>query len=203
MNKVEITEENYEMYDKFCNIKYHIHGTKYPVLFVLLASLIATLCLFLGIVGAASYFLLINNLIGVFGIDLLSCSSMIYSLVYGGSMIPYVWAVYLLGTKGIPKAVQNIRMEKFQKQYPDFDINIDVKEVAKALKKYKELSKVPKNIEEKKCKHLTNLPDEVRKMSTQEKLAYLEQEKEFWEQVAVQEKYEKTEEKETQIQKRK
>lgn len=82
-----------------------------------------------------------------------------------------------------------MNIKTFKKQYPDFDINIDIKEVAKALKKYKELSKVSKNIEEKKEEHLTNLPDEVREMSTKEKLAYLEQEKEFWEQVAIQEKY--------------
>lgn len=189
MKETNITTENLCMYEKFRDIKYHIYEIKHPILDVLGFSLTITGAFFLGLGGIVPYFLLINNFVSIFGINLLSCSPIIYSLIWMGGGTLYIATYYNLFTKVIPKVVENIRMKKFQKQYPNFDINTDVKEVEKALEKYRELSKIPKDIEEKKCEHVTNLPDEVKKMSAQEKLAYLESEKEFWEQVAIQEKY--------------
>lgn len=94
----------------------------------------------------------------------------------------------LLILKVIPKLYQDMKLGDFLKQYPDFNVDTDIKDVEKALEKYEELLEFSENIEEKKCEHLTNLPDEVKKMSTQEKLAYLEREKEFWEQVEIKER---------------
>lgn len=82
-----------------------------------------------------------------------------------------------------------MNIKAFQKQYPDFDITMDVNAVAKELEKYRELSQVPKEIEEKREVHLSNLPDDVKEMSTREKIDFLNHERELWEQVAIQEKY--------------
>ena len=51
------------------------------------------------------------------------------------------------------------------------------------------MSKIPKNIETKKEEHLDRYKNDFGTMTTEEKLSFLEQEREFWEQVAIQEKY--------------
>lgn len=189
MKKIEITEENYEAYEEFKRLKDRnfalfqvpVANKKVKVYGGILTTIFTLLPFMAAIIISEFCFPIVLSFIIIF-------TTMVASI---GSGLLFV-----------SKIIHKMNMKEFQKQYPDFDINVDVKEVAKALNKYKELSKVPKNIEEKKEEHLTNLPDEVRKMSTNEKLAYLDQEKEFWEQVAVQEKYTNLDEqKEKQIQK--
>ncbi len=51
------------------------------------------------------------------------------------------------------------------------------------------MSKIPKNIETKKEEHLDRHKNDFGTMTTEEKLSFLEQEREFWGQVAIQEKY--------------
>lgn len=175
MNEIEITEENYEMYDEFdrlanptCSIL-SFASRKEKLIWNVLSILSVLIPLFV----LGSIYIIFSNINTLLTI-LLSV---------------FTWIDCYVNIYIVNKIIYKMNIKTFKKQYPDFDINIDIKEVAKALKKYKELSKVSKNIEEKKEEHLTNLPDEVREMSTKEKLAYLEQEKEFWEQVAIQEKY--------------
>lgn len=197
MNEIKITEENYEVYKEFDRLKDRTFGLfqvpvankKVEVRGNVLTSTVALISFMaaigMSIIASGLYFPI-------------ALSITIYLTIFT-AMIAAIGGGLLF----VSKIIDKMNMKEFKKQHPDFDINIDIKEAAKALEKYKKLSKVPKNIEEKKKEHLTNLPDQVKKMSTQEKLTYLGQEKEFWEQVAIQEKYEKTEEKETQIQKRK
>lgn len=72
-------------------------------------------------------------------------------------------------------------MKKFKKEYPDFDTNIDAIELEKELEKYEALSSA-KDIENKKEEHLSKFADEFKSMSAKEKIAFLEKEKEFWQQ---------------------
>lgn len=188
MNEIEITEENYEMYDEFDRLAnppaaiLPFASRKEKLIWNVLSILSVLIPLFV----LGSIYIIFSNINTLLTI-LLSV---------------FTWIDCYVNIYIVNKIIYKMNIKTFKKQHPDFDINIDIKEVAKALKKYKELSKVPKNIEKKKEEHLTNLPDEVRKMSTNEKLAYLDQEKEFWEQVAVQEKYTNLDEqKENQIQK--
>ena len=184
MKEIEITEENYKMYQKFYDIKNNISELRHPFLCSvgITAGLFACLC------GIAPYGIIIKNIVMAIGMSLYEPLSII------GILGSYGIIISILIGKGIPSFFQHMRMGDFLKIYPNFDINTDVNEVEKALEKYRKLSKMPKNIEEKKKDHLTNLPDKVKEMSTDEKLVYLEQEREFWEQVKVQEKYQDLEE---------
>ena len=58
-----------------------------------------------------------------------------------------------------------------------------------ALTKYEELSKISKDIEEKKEQCLVNHSDEFKRKTTDEKISELRKEIEFWEQVKIEEKY--------------
>lgn len=171
MNEIEITEENYEMYEEFDRLNsnsffFNKRETIQWTISIIISFIIPT---FIG------------------GSLVIAFPNMHTLLIMVTSISALMSAVTNLVIAN--KIIRKMNVKTFQKEYPNFDINTDVKEVEKALEKYRELSKVPKDIEEKKEEHLTNLPDEVREMSTKEKLAYLEQEKEFWEQVAIQEKY--------------
>lgn len=182
MNEIKITEENYDMYEEFNRL------SNSPVSILPFASeKEATFFNILMPVGICSSIALSMAMLFLFKSTV---------LFFGGLIINIGACIFQTN-----KIIRKMNMKTFQKQYPNFDITIDVKEVEKTLEKYR-LSKISKNIEEKKFEHLRNLPDNVKEMSTDEKLAYLEQEKEFWEQVAIQEKYQNIDkEQETQIKK--
>lgn len=91
-----------------------------------------------------------------------------------------------------PKVTEFIRTTNFHKKHPNVNININIKEVEKTLEQYVQLSKIPKSIESQKEDHLTTHKESFREMTTEEKLAFLNQEKAFWEQVAIEEKYKDT-----------
>ena len=175
--EIEITEENYGIYDEFYRLVQNsaFFFTKRETIQWTVSIIISfTIPIFIGcnlIIAFPNMHTLLIMLIDIF-----------IAMIAGTNLFI------------ANEIIRKVNMKKFQKEYPNFDITLDVREVEKALEKYNELSEIPKDIEEKKCEHLTNLPDEVKKVSTQEKLAYLEQEKEFWEQVAVQEKYQNLEE---------
>lgn len=167
MKKIEITEENKEMYKKFVNIKNGDDMTDCITILITLGVLPYMPCL-CGIV------------------DLLKIAS-IYSLqgtaIISGGVVAYLFCAYhLLGhfmKKG--NSYSRIKMKKFKKEYPDFDTNIDAIELEKELEKYEALSSA-KDIENKKEEHLSKFADEFKSMSAKEKIAFLEKEKEFWQQ---------------------
>ena len=114
---------------------------------------------------------------------------------------------------------RRIREKLFHKKHPNLDIKINTKELNQKLKEYNQLSKKSVDIgktesahlnekeidselaqcdefeenhnhlEKQKEKHLENYSEVFKQMTVGEKLAFLNQEKEFWEQVAIEEKY--------------
>lgn len=171
MKKIEITEKNYDAYKEFDRLNNSPIGV-FP-----LAS-----------IREEIYFIILGISSVVLPMMITSMALSFFSSLFTIWIIGFISSMYFnfLITN---KIIRKMNMKTFQKEYPDFDIAVDVKEVAKELEKYEELSKIPKNIEKEKEEHLSNLPSNVKEMSTEDKLAYLEHEREFWEKVAIQEKY--------------
>ena len=172
--KLEITDENFDGYDTLYFIKAHsasilTRNTKESVLFCGLGVLMYTVStiLFLGI----GYFL--TNINALFGISI-----SLFMIFIGWGLI----------SKSFISINKKFQIKKLKEEYPDIDINIDKQELEKALVKYKELSKVEKDCEKKKEEHLSNYQESFRSMTPSEKIAFLEKEKEFWEQEAILEK---------------
>lgn len=87
------------------------------------------------------------------------------------------------------KIIENYDTKKFKNNYPGINTDVDVLKLEKALERYKELSTVPKDVEYQVEERLEKCSDEVKKLSTSEKIEYYKEQKEFWEKVAIQEKY--------------
>ncbi len=77
-----------------------------------------------------------------------------------------------------------------KKENPDIDVKVDEFDLEDELLKYDEISSIPKDIELQKDNHNESYNEDVKEMSTKEKIEYFEREKEFWENYAIKEKYE-------------
>lgn len=177
--KLEITDENFDGYDNLYFIKTNsafilARNTKEKVLFYGLSILMYTGTFILSL-RMASFLMDINGLFGIF---------IGSSMVIGGCA---------LISKLLSISNQKFQIKKLKEEYPDIDINIDKEELKKALVKYKELSKVEKDFDKKKEEHLENYQESFRSMAPSEKIAFLEKEKQFWEQEAILEKYQTSE----------
>lgn len=83
------------------------------------------------------------------------------------------------------KITKKLEENRFKKLYPDVNMDVDADELGKALERYKELSTVPKDVEYQVEERLEKCSDEVKKLSTSEKIEYYKEQKEFWEKVAI------------------
>lgn len=184
MGKIEINEENYNDYQAFLDAKNCISPTNHPMILGIIMSIGACTVVFGGVVGIVSIMMSIMKIAEVIGMP-----SIIEALTAMMGIGGYIGALVFVGVKVFPKALSKYFLKKFQKKHPNFDISLSKENIEKELEKYRQLSKVPKDIEEKKEEHLDNYKNSFNTMTTEEKLSFLEQEKKFWEQVKVQEKY--------------
>ncbi len=182
--KIEITEENLEAYEDFVFFTKNYRPGLTPF-----ASKKEQISLYLfGIIG-----FLLSIGIGIAVAFIFSQNVILVSLGFM-SMFPGFYATYKITNKIIRK----MNMKAFQKQYPNFDLTTDTNEVISELEKYNELSKISETIEEEKEEHLEKMPNDFHNLSTSDKITFLNQEREFWEQVSIQEKYGNREEKQSQ-----
>lgn len=184
MEKIEINEENYNEYQEFLDAKNCISPTNHPMILGIVTSIGACAVVFGGATGMVFIMMSIMKIAGVIGMP-----SILTFIATMTSVVAYIGALVFAGVKVFPKALSKHFLKKFQKKHPDFDMSLSKGEVEKELEKYHQLSKIPKNILEKKEEHLDKHKNDFDKMTTEEKLNFLEQEKKFWEQVKVQEKY--------------
>ncbi len=165
--KLEITDENYDGYHLLNNIKNGVkngkfYGTNKQIIILFFITGVLELSCFV-----VPYLVFPSHMLGVLSV-LIATSFVLF---------------------GFNKILSKISFRNFKKYYPDIDINIDKEELKKELVKYEELSKVEKDFEMKKEEHLSNYQASFRSMTPSEKIAFLEKEKEFWEQEQILEKY--------------
>ncbi len=167
--KLEITDQNYNAYRHLYDIQKgrdYVNMTQFTIWVALLVAVT---------VNAPNLALIIGELLGATPLGIIT------TLI----MIGFCECFLIFGSK---KILFKMSLKNFKEDYPDIDINIDKQELEKALVKYKELSKVEKDCEKKKEEHLSNYQESFRSMTPSEKIAFLEKEKEFWEQEAILEK---------------
>lgn len=170
-----ITDENYEAYSELKKIKLRIwRGTKEEKIISILSAtlnglIVLSSATWLSMIhGTISGLKFILPLFAVFGVDLLAMNGLI---------------------KMSTKLMTKYQLKSYKKVYPNINTDIDVNELEKALTKYEELKKVPKDIEKKKEQCLLEHSDEFKEKTTDEKIGELKEEIEFWEQVKIEEKY--------------
>lgn len=192
MEKIEINEENYMEYQDFLNSKMGL-PKKHLILWAI-GIVILVLATAIGImVGAVLIEEVVWGIIGKFFPIKATSNILIPELIRWMSFSAFSMGSVSLGLKAVLSITMGyIPMKMFQKKHPDFDINIDATEAEKELEKYYQLSKLPKDIVKQKEEHLENYGESMREISVEERLELLKREKEFWEQVAIQEKYQET-----------
>lgn len=193
MKKLEINEENYDMYQEFLDAKNGSMSENRLYLYITGITIAVFVFFGLGMTGTVLIIEPISNLVTVTVSEAVRHLLMVTGVAIAGlgtTIGATIFSVYKFLHSGIPR----ILLKSFSRKYPDFDLSLSEEEVKKELEKYEQLSQIPKDIEEKKKEHLTNHQESFREMTTEEKLTFLEKEKEFWQQVAIQEKYRDTEE---------
>lgn len=162
----EIIETNSAMYQEFYNIK---ANNKLSM---------STMCL-TSLVGATLF-------LGGIGLSLMFFDSTILILTCGVGLYVEL-ALTMKLCEMLEEKKKNNKLKKFQEKYPDFDIDIDVNEVKEKLKEYRiknipiySLASSHEVTEEEK--HLSFYKDRFKEMTNEEKIAFLENEKEFWSQ---------------------
>ena len=168
--KLEITDENYNAYRHLYDIQKGRDYVDMKQFTIWIALLVAVT------VNAPNLVLIIGELLGATPLGIIT------TLI----MIGFCECFLIFVSK---KILCKTSLKNFKEDYPDIDININKEELKKALVKYKGLSKVEKNFEEQKEEHLSNYQESFRSMTPSEKIAFLEKEKEFWEQEQILEKY--------------
>ncbi len=146
----------------------------------------------------------------VTGIPITMCVVVLSSFITQNYLIVFISLLVSFGvgmfaiTNGF-EVVRNNLINKLKRDFPDLDYDIDQNELGEGLQKYEELSKLPKNLENQKEEHLSSMEGNMRSLSTQEKIEYLKNESEFWNLVAIEEKYKENgvSEKEIPMQKKK
>ena len=84
-----------------------------------------------------------------------------------------------------------------RRKFPDVNMDVDADALEKALERYKDLSIVPKDIDLLLHDSLEKYSDEIKKMSTGEKIVYFKRQKFLWEMEAIREKYRLVDDNET------
>ena len=171
----DINDDNYEMYDKLYCLEKDI--VRSGDIYGNIASIVCSCSCALSALGftTLTYFATSALNFGDAGVTICTIASGIGTL-----------AVAFPTTLKISRKIEENR---FKKLYPNVNMDVDADELGKALERYKELSTVPKDVEYQVEERLEKCSDEVKKLSTSEKIEYYKEQKEFWEKVAIQEKY--------------
>lgn len=168
MKNIEITEENKGIYQELLDAKNGAIPVKRPFLFAL-GFLSITAGVVGGMIGLACLIDIISKLV----------SPIITTVITFGAMC----SIPCLGYYFTSKLPRKIGLKNFKKKYPEFDTDINLEELKKKLKDYDSekivsLSKINETTEEEK--HLSFYQEDFKNMTNEEKLSFLEQEKEFW-----------------------
>lgn len=170
--KIEITDKNVKAYEKFYNLRkglapcYNQKNRKSYMIFCTSMFLAVPVINFI-------LFVLFNippTAQNIFFISLLAASE-------NGLIVTVA-----------DKMTSKETLDDFYEENPDVDKNTNIEELEEALSQYKDLSRKnaimaeKQKFEEKKEEHLKNYQNNFRDMTPTEKLAFLEQEKMFWEQ---------------------
>ena len=81
------------------------------------------------------------------------------------------------------------RIKRIKKDYPEIKTDMGCERLREELIKYEELYKVSKNIDLKKEEHISDVENNIKKLSIKEKIEFLQRESEFWNLVTIEEKY--------------
>ena len=177
----DITDENYEVYEKLSRIKngtFSVSDEK-TIIKICIATVIGTLAL----IGSTTFLAL--NLVKILNLVKTEISASVCAVSTVGLDFAGVIAVGFI----TPKIVKKIRLRKFEKENPEINTNVDLERLEKELTKYKELKTVSKDMEEKKEYFSTLHSDEYNKMTQEEKMDSLNKEIEYLGQVMIEEKY--------------
>jgi len=160
MTNIKITEENKEMYQKFCKLMTNQEISKETIVFISVFTSIF--------------------LISALGINTIFLDSLIANLVSVFFLVNIMAIIVEVG-HSIEKNKLNKKIKKFQQEYPDFDINVDVYKVKKELIKY-QLNKTPiysvSEINEIN-KEIFIQPSNLKQARKNNQIDYLKQEKTF------------------------
>ncbi len=204
MEKLEINEENYELYQKLLQIRNSRIDSKYAEL-VYIGQILGTMLMMITVVLGM---IPVTHLALTFGDKLGTLFSIEERIIHTGVIACYGMTVACT-LFSLPKIICHIRTNIFHKKHPNVDIKVKTEEIKKELNKYNQLSKttqdiekkeeehlskVSTDIEEKREEHLSNYSDKFQESTAEEMLAFLKEEKVFWEQVAIEEKYRDTDE---------
>lgn len=149
MGKIEINEENYKDYQEFLDAKNCISTINHPMIF----GIVATIGVFVAAFGSTLGMVFIMMSI-MKAAEVIGMSSILEVLTVIISIGGYFGTLAFVGIKILPKQVSKYLIKRLQKKHPDFDMSLSKGEVEKELEKYRQLSKVPKDIDEKKEEHL-------------------------------------------------
>ncbi len=186
MKKIEITDENYQMYQNFIDVKSGFFLKNHSFLWSLGLSLLSFGVLIGTVVGAV--------LIGMGALEFIKQLNniLLWTVFSCSGCAVCISGCYLSLHAAISLVLEIIPMKMFQRKYPNFDIKLEKEKVEEALKEYERPLNLPTEMDVEKEEHLSNLTEQFRQMTTEEKLEYLNRERAFWEQVALQEKYQET-----------
>ncbi len=169
MNKIELTDENRDLYQQYYDIKKGgVLPIDHQVLFeVVIIATIIGLCI-------------ISGGIGFLGARIVAhfTNSELATLI---SLIGLAAVSVAAGFGGIQKLGEKWGVKKFKRDHPEIDTDVDIKELGKALDKVKE-EETNELVKRETKKYHDYISDEVQDMTIQEKIAFLTREREFWEQ---------------------
>ena len=172
--ELDINDDNYEAYSELLCAK---NGVTYKNKVKWMRLSVA-----LGVLG------LIGTLMLGIGLPVWLGTNMALSIVM---VIPIVTLGVGGSLVGCEKLLEIFTIHDLKKDFPDLYFDVDKKKLKSALKRYEELSKVPEDIEQRKKEHMSIFDKDKDEMTTKERIEYLNREKEFWENYAIKEKYEK------------
>lgn len=174
MKEINITEENKDIYQKFYDIKVgdSSFNTKCEAIPALLFGISLIIMYRISALSSDVLLTIFNNYdINSFGLN-----------VIGGLLFS---AGFFTSLNLNIKLSNKMSLNAFKKHYPDFDTDIDINKVKEKLTEYR-LNQIPiysmsnsSEINEEE-KHLNFYTNNFKEMSNEEKLAFLESEKEFW-----------------------
>jgi len=110
------------------------------------------------------------------------------------SLGPVTLLAGLVSQKVMTKYFLRKEFNEFTEEYPEFDTNISYDDIAKILEKAKQPvndSEIQNKISEEQ-QHINSIKNNFAGMTTDEKIHFLEQERDFWEQVRIHEDKVKT-----------
>lgn len=166
-----ITDENYETYEKLSRIKNGVFSeSEWKTMIKIWVTLIVGV---LALIESTTFVAL--NLVRILNLVKSEIAASVCAVSTVGLDVVSVVAAGFI----IPKIVKKICLKKFEKENPDIDTNVDLELLEKELTKYKELKTVSKDMEEKKEYVSILHSEEYNKMTSEEQMNIINEEIEY------------------------